>query len=140
MSEDEPRSTWGPREFPILSAALHRLDAGQDVAEFRDLQSDTGLSRDQLWTGLHALKTAQPPYLETQGWDVVTVHERARRELGTWPKPDSLVDAIADAYERAAEDEQEPEKKTRLRAVADGLRGAVRDIAVGVITKQLGEL
>jgi hypothetical protein len=134
------QSTWAPRELPILSAALHRLDTGEDVADFNDLQSDTGLSRDDLWTGLRALRTAQPPYLEMHGRDVIAVHERARRELGTWPKPDSLVDAIAGAYERAAEDEQEPEERNRLRAVADGLRGAVRDIAVGVITKQLGEL
>jgi hypothetical protein len=43
------------------------------------------------------------------------------------------------AFVQAAEAEKEPERKQRLRAVADGLGGALRDIAVGVITKRLGE-
>jgi hypothetical protein len=51
------------------------------------------------------------------------------------PHPD-----LAAAFARAADAEQESEKKTRLRAVADGLAGVARDIAVGVITKKIGDV
>jgi hypothetical protein len=70
----------------------------------------------------------------------MAVSERARRELGAWPSAEALVDALAAAFAQAAEAEEEPAKKSRLRAVADGLGGAARDIAVGVAIKQLGGL
>jgi hypothetical protein len=133
-------STWASRDLPLLTAALRRLDAGEGFPDFGDLEHDTGLNREQLWAGLNALKTAEPPYVLVEGPVVVAVSERARRELGTWPAPDSLVDALAAAFAQAAEAEKEPEKKQRLRAVADGLGGALRDIAVAVISKRLGEL
>jgi hypothetical protein len=117
-----------------------RFDAGADVVEFADLARETGLSDDQLWAGLRALETAQPPYIEVDGKDIWGVTERARRELGTWPSATSIVDALAAAFAQAAEAEKEPERKNRLRAVADGLGGAVRDVAVAVIAKRLGDL
>jgi hypothetical protein len=137
---DELPSTWASRDLPILSSALRRLDTGEGWPDLGDLESDTGLSREQLWAGLNALTTAEPPYLTAQGGVVSAVSERARRELGTWPAADSLVDALAAAFAQAAEAEKEPERKQRLRAVADGLGGALRDIAVAVVSKRLGEL
>ena len=137
---DELPSTWAPRDLPILSSALRRLDAGEGLVDLDDLQRDTGLSREQVWAGLRALETAEPPYLIVDGRVVLAVSERARRELGTWPAADSLVDALAAAFAQAAEAEKEPERKQRLRAVADGLGGALRDIAVAVVSKRLGEL
>jgi hypothetical protein len=136
----EPQSTWAPRELPILTVALRRLDAGEDAVDFTDIANETGLTDDQLWAGVRALQTAQPPYIEVDGRAVWGVTERARRELGTWPSADSIVDALAAAFARAAEAEEEPAKKKRLRAVADGLGSALRDIAVGVISKRLGDL
>jgi hypothetical protein len=136
----QPQSTWAPRELPILRVALLRLDAGEDVVEFADLARETGLSDDQLWAGLRALEAAQPPYIEVDGKDIWGVTERARRELGTWPSATSIVDALVAAFAEAAEAEKEPAKRNRLRAVADGLGGAVRDIAVAVVAKRLGDL
>jgi hypothetical protein len=136
----QPQSTWAIRELPILSTALLRLDAGEDVAEFEDLARETGLSDDQLWAGLRALEAAQPPYIELDGKHIWGVTERARRELGTWPSATSIVDELAVAFAQAAEAEKEPERKNRLRAIADGLGGAVKEIAVAVIAKRLGDL
>jgi hypothetical protein len=138
--EEQIKDTWASRDLPILRAALRRLDAGEDIVDFIDLQRDTGLSTDELWTGLHALRTAQPPYLELTGRDVEVVTERARRELGSWPSADSLVDALAAAFVKAAEAEAEPRKKQRLRTIGEGLAGAARDIAIGVLTKKIGDI
>lgn len=65
------------------------------------------------------------------------VRERARRELGTWPTPNLLVDEIAAALARAADESSEPEQRSRLRAAADALYGFGRDIAVAVAARQL---
>ena len=89
---------------------------------------------------MRALETAEPPYIDVRGKDIWGVTERTRRELGTWPSATSIVDELAAAFAQAAEAETEPEKKNRLRAVADGLGGAVKDIAVAVIAKRLGDL
>jgi hypothetical protein len=91
-------STWAPRDLPILTAALRRLDTGEGFPDLGDLERDTGLSREQRWAGLNALKTAEPPYVLVEGPAAVAVSERARRELGTWPAADSLVDALAAAF------------------------------------------
>ena len=60
---------------PVLGAS--RLDAGEGLVDLDDLQRDTGLSREQVWAGLRALETAEPPYLIVDGRVVLAVSERA---------------------------------------------------------------
>jgi hypothetical protein len=143
-------STWASRDLPILRAALRRLDAGEDYPELEAIRQELGFSGDDLLAGIRALESADPPYIDVElgmGWredhasgSFAGVSERARRELGTWPSAESLVDALAAAFAQAAEATQEPEEKRRLRAIADGLGGAARDIAVGVAVRLLGDL
>ena len=76
-----------------------------------------------------------------RGWSMVdSISERARRELGAWPTPDNLVEQLAAALSRAADDEPEPERKGKLRNAADVVGGMARDIAVNVISARLGRL
>jgi len=61
---------------------------------------------------------------------------------GQWPTGESLVRQLAGGPAAAAEDEPEPERKTRLRQAAALLGGTVRDvvavdIAASVITEHL---
>jgi hypothetical protein len=69
-------STWAPRDLPILTAALRRLDTGEGFPDLGDLERDTGLSTEQIWAGLNALKTAEPPYVLVEGPAAVAVSER----------------------------------------------------------------
>ena len=75
------RAPGASRDLPILYSALRRLDTGEGWPDLDDLQRDTGLSIEQLWAGLNALTTAEPPYLTAKGGVVSAVSERARREL-----------------------------------------------------------
>ena len=59
--------------------------------------------------------------------------------LGSWPSAEVLLDELIVALE-VAEAQAEPEEKTRLRGLIDGLRGAGRDIAVDVIAAYLGRV
>lgn len=147
MADDSVQSTWASRELPILRSALRRIDAGDDLPEIEDIRQETGITAPQLRVALHALEDAG--YLDvlfTGGWtpqqasgNIERVSERTRRELGSWPSADDLVDRVVVALTSAAEDAAEPEKKTMLRATADTVGGMARDVIVGVLAAQIGE-
>jgi hypothetical protein len=142
--------TWTNRDLPILAAALRRLDRGEDFLDFEAIREETGLTTRDLRVGLKALEGAFPPYIETEwlmGWTeehasgfVTGVSERARRELGSWPTPTSVVDQIVESLAAAADAETEPERKGRLRSAAETLGGVARDVAVAVLSAKLGSV
>jgi hypothetical protein len=137
--------TWATRELPILRAALQLLDTpGNHFAGFADIRERTGLDSDQVFNGVRALESAYPPYVHVGAGGVHghidAVSERARRELGSWPSPDDLLEQLVRALIQAADNESEPEEKGRLRGAADTLGGMAREIAVSVIAARVGEL
>ena len=75
-----------------------------------------------------------------RGGLVPRVYERTRRELGSWPSPEGVLDQLVAALREAAEREREPDRKGRLRAAADALGSVARDLAVRVIADRLGRL
>lgn len=136
---DEISETWTTRELPILRAALRRADAGEIPVDAEDLERELGLDGDQLFVAVTALEDAGYVELIHPGFaDIKYVRERARRELGSWPSADTMLERLVAVLEQAAADEPEPEKKTRLRAAADVLGGMARDVAVAAISKQIG--
>lgn len=135
MSESVDTWTW--RELPILRIAVRDADAG---AQFEDIAAETGLELKDVWHGAKALQNAG--YLDAalagafSGF-VVSVSERARREIGSWPSPESIVDRLVEAFADAATEETEPEKKKSLRTVAEGIGGVGRALAAEVIASVL---
>lgn len=132
----EPTETWTTHELPLLRIALREDDAGSQ-ADFAEMAAETGIDQEQVWLAVRALLNAG--YVDAflgnaRTGTVNSVTERTRRELGSWPSPESLVDQLARAFADAAEQEAEPEQKTKLRAVADGLGGAGRSVAVDLFT------
>jgi hypothetical protein len=149
MTDTPLPSTWATRELPILTSALRRLDGGDPFPDLEQIRQEVGLEVDQMHVAIDALAGAFPPYLEirryTAGPDQVGglvegVTERTRRELGTWPTSAGVIDELVAALERAADNEVEPERRSRLKAVADGLSGFAREVAVGVVSAKLSGL
>ena len=142
--------TWATRELPLLRVALRRLDAGEQYIDLEEIRQEVGLPADQVWTAVHALSGADPPYIDVMllgGWTenraggkIKGVSERTRPELGSWPSAENLVEQLAEALSEAANQEQEPERGGRLMAAADALRSFARDVAVGVLSDRLGRL
>jgi hypothetical protein len=143
--------TWASRELPILLAAYARVESGEraSISQLEEMRQELGMDVCEFERGLEALANAHPPYIELQlggGWTdekagggyVDGVSERTRRELGAWPTADTLVDQLADALRRAADDEPELERKGRLRQAADVVGGMARDVAVAVISARIG--
>jgi hypothetical protein len=142
-------STWATRELPILRSALRHKDAGEQLVSLEVIRAEAGLDVVQMRVGMTALQSASPPYLGASrsvagpgevGGFVHVVTERTRRELGTWPTSANVVDELVAALERAAEREPEPDRRSRLRSLAEGLSGFAREVAVGVVSAKLNGL
>jgi hypothetical protein len=69
-----------------------------------------------------------------------SVRKRVLRALGRRPDVGSIVDELEAAFGRAADAEEEPERRTRLRGMADGLRGFGHDVAVEAISSKFSGL
>jgi hypothetical protein len=138
------------RELPVLASLLRRFDAGELIVELEDVRAELEMTGPQMMTAATALRDASPPYIElemTGGWTeshagghVSRVYERTRRELGSWPSPEGVLDQLVAALREEAEREREPDRKGRLRAAADALGSIARDLAVRVISDRLGRL
>lgn len=153
MTAEPLRETWTTRELPILAAILRELDEGGRPVSLEQIRTVIGLSVEEMRLGIDALAHADPPYLEVSltmagpervGGHARRVSERARRELGTWPTAESVVDRLVAALEAAAAASAEPEQTTRLRSLADGLgtfgRDVVVEVAASYVPRALGLL
>ena len=133
------RSTWQARDLPILEAVAAAEEA--DAAIDSDgLATATGLSETAVARGLAALMGGE--YIS--GDDVgsqttlfalldVRLRERGRRAVGQWPSEDPFDGLVAVLEARLAE-ETNTERKGKLHALLDALRGVGRDVAVAVLT------
>jgi hypothetical protein len=122
----EISETWTTRELPVLASVLRRFDAGELLVDLEDVRAEVQMTGPQMRAAVTALRDASPPYIELQltgGWAeslaggvVERLYERTRRELGSWPSPEGVLDQLVAALREAAEQEREPERKGRFRA------------------------
>jgi hypothetical protein len=142
--------TWTKRDLPVLAALVEVFDdpAFEQIRAPRVAEL-TGIDEATVDRALTALSEARLAYLETvdaheeRAPAIVTgVTERARRAVGAWPTPESLADQLALAFATAAEEEQDPERKSRLKEMAGWLGGTARavfvEVAATVLSKHVG--
>lgn len=134
--------TWASRDLPVLDAAVRLLEDTPDI-EVADIAARTGFDAETVARALEALEGEYVAELhrmmgDKSGWFISRITPAARRVVGQWPTPESLVDQLAAAFAAAADKESDAEQKGRLRQVAGFLGSAGRDVAVGVITAVVG--
>lgn len=133
--------TWASRELSALQAIVEYFDdpdtggvglTRQRAAELASMDEDT------FRRALAKLAKADPPFLDlvTVAEDLVPIRitgvtERALVATRQWPGPEGLVADLVESLERAALSEQEPERKSKLRAAAIILGGVAKEVAVG---------
>jgi hypothetical protein len=132
------KDTWVPRDFPVLDAAVSLLEE-MDMPKVADIAQRTGFSTADVALALEDMDGEYVDLQMTMGdpgsWSVRAVTPAARRAVGQWPTAESLTAALAEAFDDAAEHEQDPAKKGRLRLVADFLADTGRDMAAEVVAK-----
>lgn len=134
--------TWATRDLPVLRAIVALADKGRDMLQSHELAEWTGMDHAHVVTALFALAHEQPPLFtyqdaadyEERNLVVVNPTGEARRRVGTWPTPDSLAEAIVAAFEHAAKDEPDAERRSKLGQLAKSLTGVGSGVLTGVTT------
>jgi hypothetical protein len=133
-------STWETRDLPVLDAIVRYFDEddGPEIPEVETFARITGMDPGQVARAVRALS---PRFVKTQATlgglmsvAIMGVTDEARQVVGQWPSPEVWVDRLVQALHEAAEREPDPERRGRLRAMAEGLGGFTRDVAVGVLS------
>jgi hypothetical protein len=133
------KDTWFSRDLPVLDATVTLFSEGAGFPEVADIAERSGLEIAHVARALEAL---DGEYVDLQmmmgdpaAWFVRNVTSAARRAVGQWPTPEGLVDALAEAFGNAAEQEPDAEKKSRLRQVGAFLSSTGRGVATEVVSK-----
>lgn len=132
------KDTWFSRDLPVLDAAVSLLDEGVPHTRVSAIAERSGLEVDDVASALLALRDEYLDLLVTgdpAAWIVRRVTSGARRAVGQWPSPENVVDALAEAFGSAADQEPDPERKGRLRQVAGFLGSTGRGVATEVVSK-----
>jgi hypothetical protein len=134
---------WYQRDLPVLQAIVQLKDEnpGQPIPR-KQVEGATGFDADTVRRAVHSL--ADEPYIETDG-SLADFHEYIKRANGNgkraaefWPTPDSFTTTVRDAILQAAEQESDPEKRTKLKALGAWLAEGGRDVVTGVISAAIG--
>lgn len=134
--------TWVSRDLPVLETVVKLVDEGSFAVTVADIADRTGLDTKTVDRALDALSgpyVGEYKKLMTGGipdsWYVTEVTPEARRAVGQWPTAESLAARLAEAFSEAADEETDPERKSRLRQLAGFLAETGKDIVAEVIAK-----
>ena len=136
--------TWGARDVPVLNAAVALLEQSYMVT-VSDIAERTGF---ELAAVARSLEAMDPTYVDfrktTTGgdpryWYVHKVTPAARKEVGQWPTPESLIDRLATAFGAAADRETDPSQQDRLRMASRLLGDSVRTTAIEIVAGVIGD-
>jgi hypothetical protein len=132
------KDTWFSRDLPVLEAAASLIEEGGRTRA-NDIAEHTGMDVEDVARAVRALRGEYVELMETGGnpgyWPVLRLTSAGLRAVGQWPSPESVVDALAEAFGQAAEREPDSEKKGRLRQVGSFLSSAGREVATEVVSK-----
>ncbi|NGO11465.1 hypothetical protein G5C60_28645 [Streptomyces sp. HC44] len=139
-------STWVERDLPVLDALVQQVDAagGASFPELRDITDETGLDVTDISKAALALDSAGYITLErTMGpvgsWYVKRISKEARQAVGQWPTAEQLIDTLIQRLGEAADEEADPEQRSRLREAADTAGGVARNVFVDVLSSVIAK-
>lgn len=137
MTEPLP-DVWVHRDYPVLREVTRRLDAGESNVLVQDVAPALHMDVGEVARAGRAL--SRRGLVETMGAAEVEVlafqdvSGQAYLLTGLHPDGDDAVTQLVSALRQAADRTRDPDEKSRLRALADGVGGVSRDILSGVLT------
>lgn len=135
--------TWFSRDLPVLDVAVRLLDEYEDIDD-RALVRETGFDAATVQQALRALVgtylvpfDGQPGSGRIQYLQGIT--PAARRAVGAWPTPDSLVDQLLAALRESAGSDDVPatQEQSRAREILKAVGTGGRDVLVSVASAVL---
>ena len=137
--------TWASRELPVLTAVVELyeecLPSSRSVGP-GEVIDRTGLPRDDVDRAVVALVEAghlewKPNYGDDRiiSWRITSISGSARRLVGQWPSADELIRQMVAELDNAAETEQDPDRRSKLKEVARGIGSFGKEVITGVLVK-----
>jgi len=129
---------WYSRDFPVLVEVTRRIDQSNDLPTIDDIATALDVTPDDvaqagsalLRRGLiKAIGAAEIPVIR-----FTDVSAEAYFLTGLHPSGDDAITSLVSALRQAADQVDDPDEKTRLRRLADGLLGISKNVASGVLT------
>jgi hypothetical protein len=137
------QDTWAARDLPVLAATVSLLEESYMVT-VSDIAARTSMDLEDVARALEALDPAYVDFRKTttggdpRFWYVLKATPEARRAVGQWPTPESLIDRLAAELSAAAAQETDPERKGLLLYAARLVGDTLREIAVRAAARVLG--
>jgi len=121
---------------------LFEEQANSGLLTVREIAERSGMPVQTTWAALAAMKREFVDVEIVGGGDpgnyfVTGVSDAARRAVGQWPSAETVADSLLDALSTAADSEQDPERKSKLRTAADAIGGVGRELLVSVVSSAL---
>jgi DNA-binding transcriptional MocR family regulator len=129
---------WASRDFPVLVEVARRIDAGESTVSVSDVAQ--ALAMDEQTVQLAGAALKRRGLVDTIGAFGVPVlrfrHLSADAYFvtGLHPSGDDAVSQLVDLLRQAADGVDDPQEKSRLRALADAAGGVSREVLAGVLT------
>jgi hypothetical protein len=129
--------------MPVLNSVVELLGHSYMVT-VSDIAARTGLDLAEVARSLDAMDPTFVDFRKTETggdptfWYVNKVTPEARRAVGQWPTPEGLIDRLVQAFNNAADHEEDAERHYQLRQAAGLLGETLRDVAVRVAATVTG--
>lgn len=138
-------TTWTERDQPVLAwlaEALDPLDV-YDVSGPEPIAAALGMPVEAVGAALRNLdRGGYIRGIRVDQYDyplrISEVTPEGLRAAGSWPSPDSVVEALVRELTARADRATTEDERGFWRKLAEGLGGGARDVAVGVITNSIG--
>lgn len=137
MSEPLP-DVWTTRDYPVLREVVRRIDSGEDpFPRLPQLAAGTELTEEEVSRAIAALDRrglVRGAPMSGGFYGVNEVSGEAYLLTGLHPNGDDAVSQLVSSLRQAADEVSDPEEKSRLRKLADGVGGVSREVLSGVLT------
>ena len=145
MTSELPPDRWAAQDHAVLVEATRRIEERGHMVAIAEVAHALQLDIEDVMRSARNLNRGG--YVTViGGWGGAVTHfqdvtEKALRETGLWPTPESALDRMIAALEAIADHTDDEDTRTRARKILDGMTGAGRHIglaaAIAVVTGQL---
>lgn len=145
MTDGPLVDTWASTDLPVLRQVVRVCKNPMAMYDVAEVAAGVDLPLEDVEMAL--LRLSQAGYFTakaTGGMQVSYVHkvsERARREAGQWPTPETGLDRIIAALESIADNTDDEDTRTKAERFATWLRASATTVGLSVasaaITGQL---
>ena len=138
MTAPRNEDVWATRDYPVLVEVARRIDGGDLMPAPGAVAEALGMTQEEVSLAAKALRRrGLVDHQPAAGGHVLffkSLSGDAYLLTGLHPSGDDAVSQLFSALRQAADEVVDPEEKSKLRKLADGVGGVSREVLGGVLT------